>query len=371
MASTAEMTPKERWLAALSLEPVDRLPFWPKLDAAYPVHRKGRFHGVSIDDLHDYIGSDKHCHIGNAVKEIRASTSQEHTRDGDEMRFLFRTPHGDLTRVHRFDHHSQSWHPMEFPVKTADDLAAMTAFYADCEPALDEEALKKVWAQYDKFGSDSLVVTGVGQSPLMHWVEWLAGVENAHFMLHDHEAEVLAMFAEMHRCNVRRAEILAEHHPADAFYMGENTSTTLISVDQYRSMNVGHITEYAQIMRSHARHMILHMCGHLKAILPDLARVPCSAFEAFTAPTLGNTTLLDGRSLCPDKCLVGGTQAPDWLLPPERIISRIERSLDELPHHRGVVVTSAGVMPPWCEPDTIRSVCEWVKGYPANVSPGQ
>jgi hypothetical protein len=25
------MTPKERWLAALRMQPVDRLPFWPKL----------------------------------------------------------------------------------------------------------------------------------------------------------------------------------------------------------------------------------------------------------------------------------------------------------------------------------------------------
>ena len=30
------MTPKERWLAAIHMKLVDRLPFWPKLDGAYP-----------------------------------------------------------------------------------------------------------------------------------------------------------------------------------------------------------------------------------------------------------------------------------------------------------------------------------------------
>ena len=30
------MTPKQRWLAAIHMEPVDRLPFCPKLDWAYP-----------------------------------------------------------------------------------------------------------------------------------------------------------------------------------------------------------------------------------------------------------------------------------------------------------------------------------------------
>jgi uroporphyrinogen-III decarboxylase len=30
------MTPKERWLAAIRMQPVDRLPFWPKINGAYP-----------------------------------------------------------------------------------------------------------------------------------------------------------------------------------------------------------------------------------------------------------------------------------------------------------------------------------------------
>ena len=52
------MTAKERWMAALRLEPVDRLPFWPKLDAAYPRAQAGNFVALSVDDLHRFIGSD-------------------------------------------------------------------------------------------------------------------------------------------------------------------------------------------------------------------------------------------------------------------------------------------------------------------------
>ena len=188
-----------------------------------------------------------------------------------------------------------------------------------------------------------------------------------HYLLFDFTDDVLALFEAMHRVLVRRAEILADRHPADAFYMVENTSTTLISVDQYRTYNLDHITRYAEITKDAGRHLLLHMCGHLKDLLGDLARVPCSGFEAFTAPSLGNTTLLDGRTTCPDKCLIGGTQATDWLRPPEQIIAGIRGSLDDLPHHRGIVVTSAGVMPPWCPPETIKTVCDWVKAYPVRL----
>ena len=105
------------------------------------------------------------------------------------------------------------------------------------------------------------------------------------------------------------------------------------------------------------------MCGHLKDLLPDLSKLTADAFEAFTSPKLGNTTFLDGRNACPDKCLIGGTNAVLWTQTTEEIIDQIGADLDALPHHRGLVVTSAGVMPPLCKPETIKSVCDWVKEY--------
>jgi len=148
----------------------------------------------------------------------------------------------------------------------------------------------------------------------------------------------------------------------------ENTSTTLISPDQYRRYCARHVGEYAGLTRAADRNLILHMCGHLKTLLPDLAQIPAHAFEAFTSPTLGNTSLLDGRSACPDKCLIGGTNAMLWTTTADEIIAKIEEDLAELPHQRGVVLTSAGVMPPLCKPETIKRVCEWVRQYPARMS---
>ena len=80
---------------------------------------------------------------------------------------------------------------------------------------------------------------------------------------------------------------------------------------------------------------------------------------------MGDTRLADGRKGCPEVCLVGGTNAALWIRPADEIIARLGRDLDSLPHHRGIVVTSAGVMPPGASPETIRRVGEWVTGYPA------
>jgi len=358
------MTTKERWLAAIQMQPVDRLPFWPKLDAAYPPMQSAPFRNMTLDDIHAWMGSDNHVGVTDCTREVFQKTSVETTRTNGTMETIYRTPHKEMRLVQKFDLPSHAWYPIEHPVHSQDDIRAMTEIFTDTSFVLDQDRLETAREQVAGIGQSALTTNEVGESPLMFWVEYLAGMENAHYLLSDHRVEVEELFEAMHKVLLRKAELLCTHSPADVLYMRENTSTTLISPEQYRRYSKEHVGAYAQICLDADKPLILHMCGHLKALLPDLAEVPARAFEAFTSPTVGNTTLLDGRRACPDTCLIGGTNATLWLQPAEEIIATIEHDLDQLTHHRGIVVTSAGVMPPFCRPETIRQVSAWVKQYP-------
>ncbi len=363
-----QMTPKERWLAAIQMKPVDRLPFWPKLDGAYPKAQDEPFRDMDLNKIHNWIGSDKHTGIAGCIKEVRKLTAVETTRNDGTMITVFQTPSRKLQQISQFDAPSNSWHPTEFPVKTLEDIHAMTEIFKDVVAEPDSNELQKAKEQSKAIGQDALTTNGIGESPLMYWVEWLAGVENAHFLLSDYKEDVEALFDAIHAVLMEKTRILCEHSPADVFYLIENTSTTLISPNQYRQYCARHVADYAHVTKSEGRNLILHMCGHLRALLPDLNQIPVQAFEAFTSHPLGNTSLPDGRNACPDKCLIGGTNAILWTKETDQIIAELEKDLEELPHHRGIVVTSAGVMPPLCKPDTIRRVCEWVKQYPARMN---
>ncbi|MFQ6040097.1 MAG: uroporphyrinogen decarboxylase family protein, partial [Candidatus Poribacteria bacterium] len=303
------MTAKERWLAAIQLQPVDRLPFWPKLGGGYQRAQVPPFCDMKLDDIHDWIGSDKHTGISGCIKEVRKNTSLEIRTDNGAQMTFYRTRFGEMEMVKKFDIASQSWHPIEFPVKNLDDVKLMTEWYSDYRVELNEGGLEQAKAQAKSIGSDAVTCNSIGESPLMHWVEWLAGIENAHYLLSDYPQEVEELFEAIHQSLIRKTEILTENSPCDIFYMVENTSTTLISPEQYRNYCYRHIQEDGKIVRSAGRPLVLHMCGHLKDLLPDLSKLPVDAFEAFTSPTLGNTTLMDGRAACPDKCLIGGTNA--------------------------------------------------------------
>ncbi|MBN1352427.1 hypothetical protein JXJ21_23720 [candidate division KSB1 bacterium] len=358
------MTPKERWLAAIHAQPIDRLPFWPKLNASYPIAQSVPFLRMTLDALHQWIGSDMHQWLPACLREKRSKTSFEISTSGKIQTTTFRTRNAQTQLIKKFDETSQSWHPIVFPIKRLEEIELMTDFFSDASIALNDEALALAKEQVSRIGDDALTASAIGKSALMDFVEMLAGVETAHYLLADHPAAVEALFAAIHKVLLEKTRILAENSPADVLYMVENTSTTLISPEQYLRYCYEPIHQYAACTHAAGKPMILHTCGHLKALLPVFNGLPARAFEAFTSPPLGNTTLLDGRTACPQKCLIGGTNAILWTRSAAEIIAQIKRDLDELPHHRGVVLTSAGVMPPLCKPETIKKVADWVKAYP-------
>ena len=357
------MTAKERWLAAVRMQPVDRLPFWPKLNSAYPPAQSAPWSAMTLDQLHRAIGSDRHTGLPACFARVHRTGGFLQSREGNAATLRYVMPRGELRAVRHFDVPSQAWHPTEFPVKRREDILRMTQWWRDIDVVPQEDQALRARALAAETGPDAVLTANIGTSGLMDWVEHLAGVENAHYFLADYPAEVGELLEAVQSVLLRQADIALRLCPAELFYLTENTSTSLVSPEQYRRLWFPHIEAVARRARDAGKLMVLHMCGLLKDLLPDLEKLPVAAFEAFTSPTLGNTTLLDGRTHCPTKCLIGGTNAMLWLRPAEEIIAQVRRDLDALPHHRGIVVTSAGVMPPRCPPETIRAVCEAVKAY--------
>lgn len=360
------MTPKERWLAAIKFKQVDHIPFWAKLGGSYNTAQCDPFSSMTINEIHDWVGSDRHESLGTAcLKEKRKNTSTKIVKEGIFSTTYYKTMFGELRYINQSDAKSGGAHPVEFPIKTAEDIRIMIEWVSDVQIDQDNESIILLHSKQQQIGQNASTHTNIGTTPMMHFIQHLAGIENAHYLMSDAPDIVEELFDVMHKQNLRRTEILADKHPADMLYLTENTSTTLHTPIQFEKYSFKHIQEYGEILRQKDRIFVLHMCGHLKALLPILAKVKANVFEAFTPPTVGNTKLADGRSACPDKCLVGGTNASMWIQDADTIINRLEKDLSDLPHHRGIVITPAGVMPPLARPETIKKVSNWLKYYKA------
>jgi len=362
------MTSRERLLAAYRGEEVDRLPFWAKVaNDTWRLGQPGPVRRLDDEALLDAIGADGIFGLGAGVRCRRPRVATEDRRDDHTRTTVTRTPDGELIERWRQDPATASWHPSEFPVKTVADLRRLRWLYADVEWGPDEAAVDAARRRREAIGARGITKAGCGTSPLMHLVEHVIGPVNTHLMLHDAPEEMAEVIGLMNAARLRRVAAVAAHSPADLIVSVENTSTSLISPTQFRTWCLPHLRECGRTIEAAGKMHELHMCGLLKDLLGDIEGIPASSVEAFTAPTLGNTRLADGRAEAPSKCLVGGTNCMTWLLPGERIERFIRGELDACGDHRRIVLTTAGVAPPACPAETFRRVGRWLRTVPVRM----
>jgi hypothetical protein len=166
----------------------------------------------------------------------------------------------------------------------------------------------------------------------------------------------------MHAANMEKVKLVSQTTPADIVVSCENTSTTLISPQQFEKYCRPHLIDYGRIIEGAGKIHELHMCGQIYALLEMIDTIPASSMEAFTAPTLGNTRFCDGREKAPSKTIIGGTNVNVWLKPVAEIKDYILRTLNVCPDHRHLVLTTGGATPPACPAEKLREIGEWIPG---------
>ncbi len=347
-SSTGTMTNRERILATLRLEEVDRLPVWLKMtNRTWQSSQPAPYCDMRAEELLRRAGCDLmlDCWAGAARETPHVDWSV--TSEDGLRRTVMETPDGLLVAEETFDCYTESWHPTRFPVQAVDDLRRLRWLFEDAAYAVaPHEAQQWARRQQELEARDAFTITGVGPSPLMNMVEHVCGAEQTMYLLHD-EPELFGETLDlMHADRMAELRVLLPHVAADSFWLIENTSTTLISPQLFERFCVPHLTDYGQLIRDHGLVAVHHMCGKLNALLEMIDGLPAQVNEAFTTPPVGDTMLADGRARMPSKALIGGTNATLWLESVETIVETVGQDLAACPDRRGIFLPSAGVLPP-------------------------
>lgn len=200
----------------------------------------------------------------------------------------------------------------------------------------------------------------------MQLLQYYIGIENTYYFLSDFREEIEQLMELMHQENKEILKLLLSNTSVDGVICVENTSTTLLSPDIFKNYCYGYLKEYGEIIKETEKFYELHMCGCLKGLLPLIDEIPADCIEAFSSPPVGDTTIKDGFSLCPSKAIIGGTCATIWLLETDKIIEWIESEIKKAGKIEGLVLTSAGVMPPAADIEKIRKVRMYFKNFKLN-----
>lgn len=316
------MTTKQRLLAALRGEPVDRIPFSPNLAYWIAFQPNDLMHSCEVELIKKmgadpmirghYPNNDK----GKAWEHVRVydtfqrecSITEEVT--GTEKITTIHTPAGDLHAKRILTPQGNSWFLTEHPVKSEEDLAAVRALFDDMVLEPNTQDYDELCRQY---GEEALLIPMLVpeinmKSGFQSLVEFWLGTEQLAYAMMDYPEEIEKTLVSMRRVSRRAAELSAMSN-AECFITWEDTSTTNISPSMYREYILPELNEWSEILGRSGKMYMQHACGHLDKLLDMMSSSKISGIESLSPAPTGNVTMADARRrLARDKFIVGGIE---------------------------------------------------------------
>lgn len=348
------MTSRERLTAALLGQPVDRLPFAPFLayvweSFAPEVQQRG------ILQFHHDTGADPMwrgapCPLSVAVPELSVRSSSR----GDETLTEFETPVGSLRTLHTRSGQGNTQFLIEHPIKTVEDLKVQLWIEEHTQVAYNPEPATNFLAGDGREGLSVGMLVYRGKTAFQNLVEHNIGTEELAFMLADCPGEVEALLEVMVANDLQSARLAAEA-PYDFWLTFEDSSTQNYSPKLYEQYIAPEIAAFCEILAGVGKHYIQHACGHLRHLLPSMARSGVCAVESLSPPPTGNVTVREARSLLGSEVgIIGGIEPTTFLdLSDAQFPAYVEQVIEDL---RGgpFVLANSDSCPPGVPPERFR-----------------
>jgi len=381
------MTGRQRILAALNRQPVDRIPFVPLIDdytlmeMPEEIVRKatGGIFGNATGGIFDpmrfitasrALGCDLMIrHVGfSALTRAGALQMQllgefaspvETTTEfkDSQLTETLVTPMGSLTGKWKFtDRVGALPHVVKYVVNNYEEMKIFhyAVDHMDAEPvAVDYDAFLKV----DKeIGDEGIATTSISNSPLMFLIEFVWGVESTYFMLHDYREEVEDILEKLHASLKRYVEAAAAS-PARVVIQYENTSSTLLSPTIFRRYCLPYLNDYAEILKAAGKIYLIHMCGTLSRLVDDIGQGQFNGISDVAPPPTGDLPLDEAAAKLPGKAVIGGIDPTTFICRDAEIVkAEVSSLIKRIKPFRGVLLGSADVTPRGALPENIRLI---------------
>ena len=309
------MNGRERLQAVLAGRPTDRLAWTTLVDEHTLGTLPDRLHGMSCLEFYRYLGCDVVQLSGWGLgtdfaspRLVMPGVVVHGYRDArDNYVQESRCARGVLT-----SRYSPGGRLIEYPVKTLADIHLLHARWEEgYYQEVDDRAAYRTIT--DAVGEDGIVAHFACISVIPELIENHTGVETFYYLMEDHPGDMDALIRLMQQKELERFAILARH-PCQVAIAVENTSTAYIAPDIYTRYNMPSQRAFVEAMHRQGKTAILHMCGHVQALLPVIKETGLDGIHALTPPPLGNTPWEEALDILGDDLIIFGCLVPDIFL---------------------------------------------------------
>lgn len=301
------MTPKERILAALRGQAVDRTPWSPFLAYWWEAQGDEVTHQGQLRYM-ESLGADPMLRGFGAAWRAEYPGVQIRTEEKSGWRHeIWETPVGNLTMGYRHSGSGNTWFLVEHPIQKIEDFKILNWIYEHAKVFADGE-IDKVWRETGERGLILPILGTEYKTCFQSLVEKWVGTQNLVYFLMD-EPEAVEDCLEIMRSVSDRTVELSASCAAEGFIFWEDSSTTNVSPAMFDKYTAPEIRTWGETLKRAGKLLVHHACGHLAHLLPLMAKLPIDAIESISPPPTGNIDIGPAFKMVPEHiAFIGGIE---------------------------------------------------------------
>ena len=314
------MTHKERMLASIRGERIDRIPFAPRWELWFDsAVREGtlpeKYRGWSLFDVARDLGWGIKGNKGKLYELRRRNVKIVETRRGLDTFTEYETPFGTVSNLFRLtpelDLHGVRGLEIEHMIKGPDDYAPVMHIIENTEvvPTYDE------FEEYEKsVGDDGIAMGEAGFSPFHLLMREYVGYQNTYYELHD-RPEAFQRLLETLEVQHREIVRVAVNSPAFIIRYDGNYDSRMTPPPVYRRYFLPFFKYVAEECHKAGKLLCTHTDGEHSLLMDEIRDSGFDICEAFTTPPMTQIGVADARDAWGPDMVIWGAVASTVLCP--------------------------------------------------------
>lgn len=387
------MTHHERLLRALRAQPVDRLPWVPRLDLWYNANRHAgtlpaRWREASLMDIVRDLGVGFHAvipdfldteepdeafdralgldHVKNQPYRLRFQKTRRVVEHGeDRSRVIYKLPQGELSAVLRHDEGMRRagatlMHVEEQVVKTVDDYALVAALFEDVVVEPNQERYRQFRAEV---GDEGVVVAlgNVAASPVHHLLKELVPYDRLYFDLYDHPG-VIAETARRMEPYFAQVTAACAQSDAELVLTGANYDLMITPPPLFERHLAPWLKETADALHAAGKLLVTHTDGENEQLNHFYVECGVDVADSVCPAPMTRLSLADYRHDFGVRPAIWGGLCSVCVLPQSmtdaQFEAHVESAVDAVGDGRGIVFSLADTTPPGASLERIKWIGE-------------
>ena len=333
----AEMTSRERLMAAMRREEPDRMPIYIRgVGVTSPNWRENLRH-PSYLPLYEAV--EKYCDwehgwgggsgvFLSATDQVRSYSETRPSKDEDFVihERVLETPKGPLKAASFSSTKGKPGMADEYYIKDREDAEKFLSIpYVPLKPDVSS-----FFSENRRIGDRGIVIVSLGADPI-YWIQQIMGSELLAIWSIE-ERELLTEMVEMmfQRCyDFVKYLVKSGVGPVFGSAGQELATPPLLSPDDFREFVVKYDKPLIDLVHEHGGLVHVHCHGNLDAVLEDFVEMGVDCLNPIEPPPVGSLTLAEAKELINGRMtLDGGVQNGDNdLLEPDEMVKVVEETV--------------------------------------------